>query len=186
MRTSLCPFVLGCVLAFSPAARAEHRGFTGAIAANGGATHLTSNAVNANMTQPGVGYTVTIGGFVRPQLAIAFHANVLFAAFDETLDGAGANIVFGPAVQYWPTARTSILAGPGLSVASYQHEEPMTIEELNLDGGFTPMVGVNYYPLGDNGLRISVEASMMVSGSGVEGYTGSASVGWQFLRAPKR
>src|SRR5687767_1854083 len=185
MRMTLCLFVLA---AAAPAtARAEHRGFTGAIAANGGSTHLTSNAVNANMTQPGVGYTLTLGWFVQPQLALGFHANVLFAAFDDTLDGTGANVAFGPVVQYWPTPRASILAGPGYSVAAYKPKDPMTIEQaLSTDGGFTPMVGINYYPLGDSGLRISLEAAAMVSGDGIDGYTGSASVGWQFLRAPKR
>jgi len=162
-------------------AAADPHGFTGAVAATTGVTRLTANAVTPNTTEMGTGYTLTLGAFVRHDLAIASHVNVLFAVGDETLDGAGANVAFGAIAQYWPASWFSTFAGPGYSVAAYKRRDPMSIDQaLGMDGGFTPLAGASFYPYG--GWRASLEAAPLVTSHGLVAFTAGISLGWQYVR----
>jgi len=140
--------------------------------------------VNADKTVVGMGYTATLGAFVRRDLALAAHVNVLFAPFEENLDGTGATVMFGTVAQYWPSSQLSVQGGLGYTIAHYREKNPMSIEEaLSVgDAGWSPMLAGTLYPLRDHGLRISVEAASMLSSDGLEGVVVSGTIGWQYFR----
>jgi hypothetical protein len=164
-------------------ANGEPRGFTAGIGAATGVTRLTSNAITPNTTEMGAGYSATAGAFVRDDLAVAAHVNVLFALADDTLDGTGANVAFGAIAQYWPATRLSVFAGPGYSVAAYKRKMPTTVEQaLGTDGGFTPLLGASVYPFRDRGWHASFETTPLITGDGIVAITAGISVGWQYVR----
>lgn len=177
---------IGCILVAVAArqARAEHHGFTAAIDVGGGTTYVASDAfADQHATEYGPGWGVLVGGFVRPDLAIAFHGYGQWApvAFDDRLAKTGGSAMFGAVAQYWPNERWSVTGGVGYGVAAYQLRDPNSIDEaLGVgNGGFAPLVGTAYVPA--YGVRISLELGAIIASDGFEGVISSLGIGWQYL-----
>jgi hypothetical protein len=166
-------------------AHADYHGFTGAIDVGGGATRTTAQAeTNPSATEAGPMWGLTLGAFVRPDLALAFHGEFQFApaSLDDRLTKTGGSLLLAAEAQYWTSADWSLTGGVAWGLFAYQRKNPMTVNQyLGVsDSGWAPLVGASY--MAGHGARISFEVAPVISSQGLEGVVSNLSVGWQYLR----
>jgi hypothetical protein len=173
--------VLASIMIFGRTAVADdHHGFTAAIDVGGGATRIASPDVGPSATELGPGWNLTVGAFVRPDLAIGVHTVTQWAPFDNELAKSGASIAGGVIAQYWPASFLAVHGGAGFGILAYRRKDPQNLMQVFDQGasGFAPMTGAALYPFGDRGPRVAVDVVPII-GAGV---IASASIGWQYVR----
>jgi hypothetical protein len=168
------------ILLSGSTALADQHGFTAAVDVGGGAAYYSSNVTsNPDATELGPLWGLTIGGFARPDLAIAFHSLAQWAptALDDRLMKTGATVILAGEVQYWPSARWSLNAGLGAAIMAYtRRDRPLDSGNNGLAAITGASVALGY------GTRVSLEVVPIVSTSGVDGVVSSLSIGWQYLQ----
>ena len=156
-------------------------GFTLGVGLGGGGAYYTPEHAGSG-SEPGVSFTLTIGGFVRPNVAIVFHELFIDSGPFQNALQPGISAAGTLAAQYWLGERVNVIGGLGMGVMQASSSNPLAPFSEPSQIGLGAVFGVSVVPVlsPHHAMSVSLEVAPIFSDHLISTiYSGSLS--WQYF-----
>lgn len=155
----------------------ERKGFTLALTIGPGGAALFPSGGGSSL-EPGVGAGISLGAFVRPNLAVLGRFSGVGYFTKSNVDAAGVGVV-GPALEWWLSDQVSLVGGIGLG---FSHIKP-SVGQDTAKTGLGLMLAGHWLPWTSDhhglGFYVDLQPVFLADGGG-QAFTFQGGFAWQY------